>query len=423
MSVGASSIVADLLHLTDDERRILVLAGMAAGLSAIFRSPLGMAIFSVEILYSGMAFETEALIYTVVSAVVAYATNGLFVGWSPIFYLPETLHFTQPLDLVGYTLLGVIAGVVGAIEPSIFYGIRDLFKRFTVPSHLKPAIGGLLMGLLALALPQTLSTGYGWVQQAMTGDYFGWSLILLALAKILAMSFTISSGGSGGVFGPNVYIGGMVGAWTAFALDHLFAAHFNTAAFAVVGMAAVFAGTARVPITALVMVAEMTGGYGLIVPSMLATSIAFVVQRSVGARFRYPRLYEAQVELRKDLPTHHKSLLQAAFEVLESGSLVDVQEVSLPQLNDLLRLGKPIPIHNGQAELFATEIADHSALAGRAIAEAFGEFPHLLVIAVIRGDRVSVPGGATVLASGDRLLVAADAAAKKDWSATLPEAL
>ena len=423
ISVGASSIVADWLHLTDDERRILVLAGMAAGLSAIFRSPLGMAIFSVEILYSGMAFETEALIYTVVSAVVAYATNGLFVGWNPIFYLPETLHFTQPLDLVGYTLLGGIAGVVGAIEPSIFYGIRDLFKRLTVPNHVKPAIGGLLMGLLALALPQTLSTGYGWVQQAMTGEYVGWSLILLALAKIFAMSFTIASGGSGGVFGPNVYIGGMVGAWTAFALDHLFATHFSTAAFAVVGMAAVFAGTARVPIAALVMVAEMTGGYGLIVPSMLATSIAFVVQRSVGARFRYPRLYEAQVEQRKDSPTHHKSLLQAACEILESGSLVDVQEVSLPQLNDLLRLGKPIAIHNGQAELFATEIADHSALAGRTIAEAFGEFPHLLVIAVIRGDRVSVPGGATVLASGDRLLFAADAAAKKDWSATLPEAL
>ncbi len=136
------------------------------------------------------------------------------------------------------------------------------------------------------------------------------------------MSLTISSGGSGGVFGPNVYIGGMVGAWVAFVTDKFIpGAGFSPAAFAVVGMAAVFAGTARVPIATLIMVSEMTGGYGLIVPSMLATTIAFVVQRTVSARFRYPRLYEAQVELRSDSPTHHESLLRAAFAVLERGAL------------------------------------------------------------------------------------------------------
>ncbi len=203
ISVGVGSMLADLLRLPDEERRVLVLAGMAAGLAAIFRSPLGMAIFSVEILYSGMAFETEALIYTVVASVVAYAVNGLFVGWSPIFLFPETVHFTQPIALVGYAILGVVAGIVGAIEAPIFYGIRDLFRALKIPNHVKPAIGGLLMGLLALVVPETISTGYGWVQKAMTGDYIGWSLIFLALAKILAMSLTISSGGSGGVFGPN----------------------------------------------------------------------------------------------------------------------------------------------------------------------------------------------------------------------------
>jgi CIC family chloride channel protein len=422
ISVGASSIVADLLSLDDDDRRILVLAGMAAGLSAIFRSPLGMAIFAVEILYSGMVFETEALIYTVVSAVVAYAVNGLFVGWSPVFHFSETLHFTQPLDLVGYTVLGIVAGVVGGIEPTIFYGIRDFFKGLKVPNHIKPAIGGLLMGLLALVVPQTISTGYGWVQQAITGGYAGWSLILLAFAKILAMSLTISSGGSGGVFGPNVYIGAMVGAWTAFALDHLFALHLSIAAFAVVGMAAVFAGTARVPIATLVMVAEMTGGYGLIVPSMLATSIAFVVQRTVGARFRYPRLYEAQVELLKDSPTHHKNLLQVAFELLKKETRIDASELSLPQLADLLRLGQTLSIHNGQVELFATDISRRSKLAGQTVAEAFGKFPNLILVAVIRDNQVLVPRGATVLSLGDRLLIAADATAKNQWTAQMAHA-
>src|SRR5215471_892557 len=352
------------MRLPDEDRRTLVLAGIAAGLAAIFRSPLGMAIFAVEILYSGMAFETEALIYTVIASVIAYAVNGLFVGWSPIFYFPQTVHFTDPIALVGYAILGVVAGVVGAIEPPIFYGIRDLFRSLKVPNHIKPAIGGLLMGLLAVAVPETISTGYGWVQKAMTGGYIGWSLIFLALAKILAMSLTISSGGSGGVFGPNVYIGGMMGAWVAFVMDQFIpGADFSPAAFAVVGMAAVFAGTARVPIATLIMVAEMTGGYGLIVPSMLATSLAFVVQRAVSEKFRYSRLYEAQVELRSDSPTHHESMLRAAFAVLEQGPLVDLRGISFPHLASLLRYGRPIPIHGGQGCLFATNIVADSKIA------------------------------------------------------------
>jgi CIC family chloride channel protein len=408
ISVGVGSMLADLLRLPDEERRVLVLAGMAAGLAAIFRSPLGMAIFSVEILYSGMAFETEALIYTVVASVVAYAVNGLFVGWSPIFLFPQTVHFTRPIALAGYAILGVVAGIVGAIEPPIFYGIRDLFRAVRIPNHVKPAIGGLLMGLLGIVAPETISTGYGWVQKAMTGDYIGWSLIFLALAKIVAMSLTISSGGSGGVFGPNVYIGGMVGAWVAFVADRFIpGAGFNAAAFAVVGMAAVFAGTARVPIATLIMVAEMTGGYGLIVPSMLATTIAFVVERTVSSGFKYPRLYEAQVELRSDSPTHLESMLRATFAVLERGPLVDLRNVTLPHLASLLRHGTPIPIHGGQGNLLTVNIAERSQIANQTVAEVFEQFPELLAVAIIRDQKIQLPRGFTRLEGGDQLLIAA----------------
>jgi CIC family chloride channel protein len=409
ISVGVGSLLADLLRLPDEGRRILVLAGMAAGLAAIFRSPLGMAIFSVEILYSGMAFETEALIYTVVASVVAYAVNGLFVGWSPIFLLPQDIHFTEPVALIGYGALGVIAGIVGAIEPPIFYGIRDLFRSLKIPNHVKPAIGGLLMGLLALFIPETISTGYGWVQKSMTGGYIGWSLIFLALAKILAMSLTISSGGSGGVFGPNVYIGGMVGAWVAFAMDQMIpGVSLSPAAFAVVGMASVFAGTARVPMATLIMVAEMTGGYGLIVPSMLATSIAFLVQRTVAKGFKYPRLYEAQVELRSDSPTHLENMLRASFAVLERGPLVDLRNVTLPHLASLLRHGTPIPIHEGQGNLLTVKLAENSQLAGRSIAEVFERFPELFAVAIIRGQRIQLPRGSIRIQGGDQLLIVAN---------------
>ncbi len=412
ISVGVGSMLADALGLPDEDRRILVLAGMAAGLAAIFRSPLGMAIFAVEILYSGMAFETEALIYTVIASVVAYAVNGLFVGWSPIFLFPESVHFTRPIALAGYAALGIIAGVVGAIEPPIFYGIRDLFRSLKIPNHVKPAIGGLLMGLLAVFVPEIISTGYGWVQKAMTGGYIGWFLILFALAKILAMSLTISSGGSGGVFGPNVYIGGMVGTWVAFVADRLIpGAGLNPAAFAVVGMAAVFAGTARVPIATLIMVAEMTGGYGLIVPSMLATTIAFVVERTVSAGFKYPRLYESQVELRTDSPTHLESMLNATFAVLERGPLVDLRNVTFPHLASLLRHGTPIPIHGGQGNLFAVNITERSQLANQTIAEIFEHCPQLIAVAIIRDQKVQLPRGSTAVNAGDQLLVASTDAA------------
>jgi CIC family chloride channel protein len=406
ISVGVGSLMADMLHLSDENRRILVLAGMAAGLAAIFRSPLGMAIFSVEILYSGMAFETEALIYTVIAAVIAYAVNGLFVGWSPIFLLPQSIHFTEPIALIGYAALGIVAGIIGAIEPLVFYGIRDLFRSLKIPNHVKPAIGGLLMGLLALGVPETISTGYGWVQKSMTGGYIGWSLILLALAKILAMSLTISSGGSGGVFGPNVYIGGMVGAWVAFAMDRLIpGAGLDPAAFAVVGMAAVFAGTARVPMATLIMVAEMTGGYGLIVPSMLATIIAFVVERTVSAGFKYPRLYEAQVELRSDSPTHLENMVRATFAVLERGPLVDLRNITVPHLVSLLRHGTPIPIHGGQGNLLTVTLSEDSKLAGQSIGGVFERFPELLAVAIIRGQQILLPRGSTVIRGGDQLLV------------------
>jgi CIC family chloride channel protein len=275
-----------------------------------------------------------------------------------------------------------------------------------VPNHVKPAIGGLAMGLLALGAPQILSTGYGWVQKAMTAHYLGWSLIFLALAKILAMSLTISSGGSGGVFGPNVYIGGMVGTWVAFVADKFLPeAHLDPSAFAVVGMAAVFAGTARVPIATLVMVAEMTGGYGLIVPSMLATTVAFVVQRTVGSRFRYDRLYESQVELRSDSPTHHERVVRAAFNLLQRESSVNLRELEFPQLEALIRHSGSLRIHGGEARLFAVHVANGSALAGKSVAEVFASLPDLVVIAAIREQAVLVPRGTTRLAAGDHLLI------------------
>ena len=409
ISSGAASVLCDLLRVSLAERRILVLAGMAAGLSAIFRAPLGMAIFASEILYAGLAFEYEALPFTLIASVVAYAVNGLFSGWHTLFIIPSGLAFSRPVELLGYAALGITAGVVGAIQPPIFYGVRDLFQRFKIPRHVKPAIGGFAMGLVAMVFPETLSTGFGWVQMALTGGYAGYTLLLLVCAKVVAMSLTISSGGSGGVFGPNVYIGGMLGGGVAFALNAWFpAAQFPPAAFVVVGMGAVFGGTARVPISTLIMVAEMTGGYGLIVPSMLATSLAFVTQRGLGSRFRYSRLYESQVEARVDSPVHHRRIAQGIFHLLEEGkSLQALGDLTLPDLSSLLRLDRPIHIHKRKGRVFSFQVTSNNPILDFAPGNLQSSGADgLVLLAVLREAEVLPPSHVDVFHEGDRLILA-----------------
>lgn len=420
ISSGATSVLCQLLRLPIGERRLLVLAGMAAGLAAIFRAPLGMAIFAAEIVYSGMVFEFEVLPYSLTAAVVAYAVNGLFVGWSPLFLLPSSLTFTRPVELAGYALLGVLAGIIGAIEPPVFYGVRDLFKRLRLPNHVKPAIGGLFMGVIGMGFPATLATGFGWVQMVMTANFIGHQLILLVFAKILAMSVTVSSGGSGGVFGPNVYIGGMLGGWVAYVMNlWIPGIHVVPAAFVVVGMGAVFGGTARVPLSTLIMVAEMTGGYGLIVPSMLATTLSFLVQRAVGANFRYSRLYESQVEGRLDSPVHHRRLVQGALRLLEQKSVQELGDVSLPDLSKLLRYGHSISIHDGKGEIFSCDLrSGENALAKAMPEEAFPPENGIRLVAVVRGRAVLAPHDAHRLRVGDCLILVADRQAHAEFLRT-----
>lgn len=261
---GFGSVYATLFKRTDEERRLLLIIGVASGLSAIFRSPVGTAFFAIEVLYSDMEFEACELFYSLMASVVAYAVNGLFVGWQPLFMVPQGLSEPKFLDYGWYILLGVGSGLVATILPLVFYKTRDVFHKLPVPPHFKPAVGGLLVGMMAIELPQVLGGGYGWIQEAIDGRLTLIVLLVLIFAKIFALSFTVSSGGSGGSFGPTLFIGAMVGG----AMAKFFG--LPPAAYVVVGMAAVFGGAGRVPIATILMVTEMTGGYQLLVPAALA---------------------------------------------------------------------------------------------------------------------------------------------------------
>ncbi len=407
ISVGFGAILSGFLGLRGQERRILLLASMSAGLAAVFRAPLGMAIFSVEVLYSGMVFESEALIYTVISAVTAYAIHGFFVGWSPIFVIPSGMTFHSPATLLGFGILGVLSGVLGAVLPSIFYGIRDLFRRIPIPRHFKPAIGGLMVGLIGLVVPEILGTGYGWVELAVAGKLSIVVLVVILVLKAPAMGLTIGSGGSGGVFAPTVTMGALLGGIVGLSLAS-FSPRFGVvpAAFVVVGMASVFSGAARTPISTLIMVAEMTGGYGLIVPAMLANISSFIVQRSLTHGRRYPTLYEAQVPTREDSPAHRGVFVRRALEMIEGGK-VDTTELTLPRLVNLLQFGSPIRVTDAAGILVAVRIAGGSPLVGRTVAEGFGSLPGTIAVAIIRGQEMIVPNGATPLSAGDQIIAMA----------------
>ncbi len=405
---GIGSGYAQITGRSAADRRLLLVVGMAAGIAAIFRSPVGAALFAIEVLYVEMEFESAALLPAMLASIVAYAVNGFFVGWQPLLRVPPQLTLARPFDNAWYLALGVAAGLLATFLPLVFYGVREAFRRLRARAELKPAIGGLLMGLLALAYPQVIAGGYGWMQTALDGGLTTGVLLALVVAKPLAMSLTISSGGSGGVFAPTLFVGAMLGGLIA----NL--AHLPAAPFVVVGMAAVFAGAAHVPVASLMMVTEMTGGYTLLVPAALAVMVSYLVQRRVAPRGVYHGLYEAQVATRADSPAHHAEHLRIALRLLKEKRVLDPAAVGQIDFLSLLRTGIPIEVPGGR-RLFIGVLRPDSSLRG-APAGAHGTNlkGDTRIFAIIRGEHMMAPGPTTTLEAGDRLLLLT-AAADLEW--------
>jgi CIC family chloride channel protein len=417
IAAGLGALLSRGLRLRGQERRIILLASMAAGLAAVFQAPLGMAIFAVEILYAGMVFEAEALIYTIIAAVTAYAIHGFFAGWEPIFAIPHLTAFHQPVVLLAYGLLGIVAGIFGAAVPSVFYYTRLAFLRLPGPPHVKPAIGGLIVGLVGMAVPSVLGTGYGWVELALDNKLALGTMLVILLLKAPGMALTIGSGGSGGVFAPSVVLGAMLGGVFGRAVEWAVPGlEVSVPAFILVGMAAVFSGAARTPISTLIMTAEMTGGYVLIVPTMLANVAAFMVQRSLTVGRRFPTLYRSQVEGREDSPVHRGVFVRRALELIEGGKLRR-SELTLPRLVSLLRYGQSIPVTGDGGLLVAVEVKPGSGLDGSTVAEGVGSIDGATAVAVLRGDSMLVPRGPTRFAAGDQLVAVVEPGARSKLEA------
>ncbi|WP_446666060.1 chloride channel protein [Flexivirga sp. B27] len=284
ISAGFGSLLARTLDLKPEDGRIAVSIGIGSGIGAIFGAPLGGAVLAADIVYKD-DFEVEALVPGLVTSIVAYTVFGFAEGFSPMFgYAASGYEFNQPVQLVWFAVIGIVAGLVGLAYSTTFYGVADLVKRLPGNTIVKPAAGGLAVGLLALAIPQVLGTGYGWVQISLTRegllDIPLWTILLLPFARIVATALSIGSGGSGGIFGPGMVIGAFTGGavWRVLETFAPGVPH-SPAPFVIVGMMACFGSIARAPLAIMLMVAEMTGNLTILAPAMVAVGIAYLIVR------------------------------------------------------------------------------------------------------------------------------------------------
>ena len=308
LGAACGSVVARWLDLTVKARRILMAAGLAAGISALFQAPLAGAIFGFEIFYSSSDIEYETVLPSFVASAVSYTIYACFFGWQPLFTMPDC-GFENGVRLLPYFVLALTIAFGARCYILMLRAVERLFRNSNLPGYACVVIGGFVTGVIGYFFPDILGTSYPIIQACFTAgaselfEDFGplsvFAFVCFFFMKAIATSFTVGSGGSAGVFAPAIVCGGAIGAATGLFFAQILPASLgiHPAAFALVGMAGFLASAIRIPLTAIVMVAEISGNHQLLVPAMWVCGISFWINNGWS-------LYRSQMHSRESSPVH-----------------------------------------------------------------------------------------------------------------------
>ena len=361
------STVGRLVRAAEDRQRLLVACGAAGGIAATFNAPMAGVVFAMEIVLRDFTARSFGMV--VVSSVTASVVGRAALGDQPFLALPD-FRVEHLVSYALFALLGVLAGGIGVVFVRVLYGIEDVCDRlWRGPEWLRPAVGGVLLGLLLFAVPQMYGVGYPVLGNGVAGQYAIGTLLFLLAAKMVATSLTIGIGGSGGVFAPSLFAGAMLGAAFGQTAAVVVPAAGAAGAFSLVGMAAVFAGAARAPITAVLIVFELTGEYSLILPLMLAVALATGVSSVLSRTTIYTaKLVRRGVDL--DAPPPSWAARHSVRIVMGPVPQLVTPGTSLSAAADALQgaPGGELPVADADGRLLGV-------LAAEALAERMGEEP------------------------------------------------
>jgi CIC family chloride channel protein len=288
VGAGIASVLGRFLGLRPEKVKALLPVGAAAAIAAAFNTPLAAVLFALEEIVGDL--HAPVLGSVVLASATSWVVLRLLLGNNPLFKVPQ-YQLVHPLEFAIYALLGIAGGLVSVAFTKLLLGMRERFLRFPQETlWLQPLAGGLLVGLMGLVVPQVLGVGYGYVGDALNGTMALRLMLVLVVLKLLAVATSYASGNAGGIFGPSLFIGAMLGGAMGTGAHHLFPAYTATpGAYALVGMGAVFAGIVRAPMTSVLMIFEMTQDYAVIVPLMIANLVSLFIS----SRLQRQPIYEA----------------------------------------------------------------------------------------------------------------------------------
>ena len=323
------STIGQVFKVSADRIRTLVGCGAAAGIAATFNAPIAGSMFALEIVLGDFGLATFSPI--VISSVAATAVSRYFLGDTPAFIVPA-YELISAWELPLYVILGLFCAMVGVIFTTVLYRVEDMFDDLKFPEYLKAVLGGIVLGLMATVFPHILGVGYGAIDLALAQALSWWLMFLLVLCKVLATSITIGSGGSGGIFAPSLFLGAMVGGFFGTGVHAIFpGVTASPGAYSIVGMGAVVSATTHGPLSAILILFELTGDYKIILPLMIASIIGSLASGQLLKESVYTlKLARRGVNIRAGKEVN----------VLRSISVKEVMNTAVDTIPENLSLGK-----------------------------------------------------------------------------------